>query len=88
MSYTYTIPATLTSFSILFNYAVVLNDDPTHLGHQKPHFRARIVDLATNMPLPCVDFDFTSGAIPGFRQSAIAGRAVRQFIIKIGHLFQ
>jgi len=73
LSYTYTIPATLTSFSILFNYAVVLNDDPTHLAHQKPHFRARIVDMTTNLPLPCVDFDFTSGAIPGFRLSAVSG---------------
>lgn len=73
ISYTYTIPASLTSFSILFNYAIVLNDDPTHTGTQKPHFRARIVDLTTNLPLPCVDFDFTSGAIPGFRISPITG---------------
>lgn len=69
LSYTYTIPSTLTVFSILFNYAVVLQDY-NHQLYEKPRFRARIVDLSTNSPLPCVDFDFvTSAALLGFQIS-------------------
>lgn len=69
ISYTYTIPSTLTVFSILFNYAVVLQDF-NHALFEKPRFRARIIDLSTNSPLPCVNFDFvTSAALLGFQLS-------------------
>lgn len=71
ISYTYTIPANATVFSILFNYAVVFQD-PNHLPEEQPRFRARIIDLSTNSDIPCVSFDFTASAsLPGFRQSAV-----------------
>lgn len=71
ISYTYTIPASLTVFSMIFNYAVVLQD-PNHTSEEQPRFRARIIDLSTNAPIPCVTFDFTaSGSLPGFRPSPI-----------------
>lgn len=71
ISYTFTIPASATVFSILYYYAVVLQD-PNHAVQQQPRFRARLVDLSTNSPLPCVTFDFTASAsLPGFRQSPI-----------------
>jgi gliding motility-associated-like protein len=69
ISYTYDIPTTAGNFSILFHYAVVLQD-PNHAPQQQPRFRARIVDLTTNAPLPCVTFDFTASAsLPGFLPS-------------------
>ena len=69
LSYTYTIPNTVTTFSMLFHYAVVLQD-PNHTFFQQPRFRARIIDLSTNLPIPCVDFDFiASGSLPGFQVS-------------------
>jgi gliding motility-associated-like protein len=69
--YTYTIPATITTFSILFHYAVVL-ENPGHLPEEQPRFRARIRDLTTGNTIPCVTFDFTaSGGLPGFLQSNV-----------------
>lgn len=64
VSYTYTIPGTLTNFSMLFYYAVVLQD-PGHSPTDQPRFRARIVDAVTGLPVPCVDFDFISGSSTG-----------------------
>ncbi len=67
--YVYTIPANATSFSLLFNYAVVLQN-PNHSPSQQPRFRARIIDMSTGLPIPCVNFDFTAtSGMPGFRIS-------------------
>ena len=72
LTFTYSIPSTLTVFSILFNYAAVLQDF-NHQLFEKPRFRARIIDLSTNAPLPCVNFDFvTSAALLGFQISPIS----------------
>jgi gliding motility-associated-like protein len=71
ISYTYTIPPLTNSFSILYHYAVVFQN-PGHSPEEQPRFRARIIDLSTNNPIPCVSFDFTSsGSLPGFRPSPI-----------------
>ncbi len=70
ISYTFTIPAAATSFSILYYYAIVLQD-PSHSPEEQPRFRARLIDQSNNNPLPCVTFDFTASAsLPGFRRSA------------------
>ena len=73
ISYTYTIPSTLTVFSMMFHYAVVLQD-PNHSVSQQPRFRARITDLSTNQPIPCVTFDFTASqtALTGFVVSPVS----------------
>ncbi|MEO6611526.1 MAG: gliding motility-associated C-terminal domain-containing protein [Chitinophagaceae bacterium] len=66
ISYTYTIPNTLTSFSMIFHYAVVLQD-PQHNRWEQPRFRARITDISSGSTIPCVDFDFVaSSSLPGF----------------------
>src|SRR5258705_4739344 len=76
ISYTYSIPATLPAFSMLFHYAVVLQD-PNHNFWEQPRFRARIIDLSTNLPLPCVDFDFiASASLPGFLPSPLGGGVI------------
>jgi len=73
VSYTYTIPSTLTVFSMIFHYAVVLQD-PGHSPWEQPRFRARITDLSTGLPIPCVDFDFiASASLPGFLPSPLGG---------------
>lgn len=72
ISYTYTIPATLTTFSMMFHYAVVFQD-PNHQPWEQPRFRARITDLTTGSPINCVNFDFTASAsLPGFLPSPVA----------------
>ncbi|MBK9568506.1 MAG: gliding motility-associated C-terminal domain-containing protein [Chitinophagaceae bacterium] len=75
ISYTYSIPSTLTVFSVLFHYAVVLQDpNPPHPFFQQPRFRARITDMSTGLPIPCVDFDFiASSSLPGFLPSPLGG---------------
>lgn len=66
VSYTYTIPAGVSAFSIFFWYAVVLFVPP-HTAEQQPRFRARITNITDNAPIPCVNFDFTASAsLPGF----------------------
>ena len=71
ISYTYSIPAGLSTFSMLFNYAVVLQD-PGHVPANQPRFRARIIDVATGGPVNCVDFDFiASSSLPGFVPSPV-----------------
>lgn len=73
ISYTYTIPATLTVFSMLFYYAVVI-ESPGHTYANQPRFQARIIDVASNTIIPCVDFNFIADSIPGgFRTSPIPG---------------
>ncbi|HWR34174.1 MAG TPA: gliding motility-associated C-terminal domain-containing protein [Chitinophagaceae bacterium] len=76
ISYTYNIPSTLTVFSMMFHYAVVLQD-PNHTPTQQPRFRARITDVSTGLPIPCVDFDFiASASLPGFLPSPLGGGVV------------
>ncbi len=71
ITYTYTIPASATTFSIFFWYAVVLQN-PGHAPEEQPRFRAKITDLTTNTTIPCVTFDFTaSSSLPGFLPSLI-----------------
>jgi gliding motility-associated-like protein len=82
ISYTYTIPSTLTSFSILFFYAVVL-ESPGHGFSDQPRFQARIIDVTTGAPLPCVDFDFIPGSSTGgFRVSPNTGNGGSQVLYK------
>ena len=69
--YTFTIPATATKFSLLYQYAIVLQN-PGHQAHEQPRFRARIIDALTEQEVNCVSFDFTSsGSLPGFQQSSV-----------------
>ncbi|MGQ0739099.1 MAG: PKD domain-containing protein [Bacteroidota bacterium] len=76
ISYTYTIPSTVSNFSMLFYYAVVLQD-PGHIPANQPRFMARIVDVATGLPLACVDFDFiASSSLPGFQTSPVNPQVV------------
>lgn len=73
VSYTYTIPAGLSIFSMLIYYAVVI-ESPGHTELNQPRFQARIIDVTTGTPIPCVNFDFIAQNTPGgFRPSPIPG---------------
>ena len=74
--YTFTIPVTATKFSLLYQYAVVLQN-PGHQTHEQPRFRARIIDILTDQEVNCVSFDFTSsGSLPGFMPSPVSGSVI------------
>jgi gliding motility-associated-like protein len=82
ISYTYTIPSNLTVFSMLFYYAVVI-ESPGHTASNQPRFQARIIDLSTNAPLPCVNFDFIAGNTPGgFKTSIYPGNLGSEVLYK------
>lgn len=73
VSYTYAIPANVTTFSVIYYYAVVLQN-PSHGAHEQPRFMAKIIDESTNQDINCVSFDFTaSGSLPGFVPSQVNG---------------
>jgi gliding motility-associated-like protein len=76
VSYTYTIPATVTSFSIIYYYAIVLQN-PNHNSFEQPRFMARIIDMSTGTEINCVSFDFTaSGNLPGFQVSPASSQVL------------
>jgi len=72
LSYTFVVP-NLRSYSIVFNYAVVL-ENPEHLPFQQPKFTALVYDVTDGIYLECPEFDFTaSSTLPGFKLSAVEG---------------
>lgn len=69
LSFTYLIPSTVTTFSIIYHYAIVLQD-PGHNAEQQPRFKAKVFDVLTNQEINCVSFDFTAASsLPGFLPS-------------------
>ncbi|SHM96367.1 gliding motility-associated C-terminal domain-containing protein [Mucilaginibacter sp. OK098] len=72
VSYTLKVP-NQKSYSIVFNYAVVL-ENPNHLPFQQPKFRVQVYDVTDNKYLECPSFDFAaSSSLPGFKLSTVAG---------------
>lgn len=74
ISYTINVPSTVNEYSIVFNYAVVL-ENPDHQEDEQPKFTARVIDVATNTFTECGSFEFTApgagGGIPGFEKSPV-----------------
>jgi gliding motility-associated-like protein len=82
IAYTYTIPSNLSTFSMLIFYAVVI-ESPGHTEANQPRFQARIIDMSTNSPLPCVNFDFIAQTTPGgFQTSPVFGNLNSQVLYK------
>lgn len=70
VSYTFTIPAGQDNYSIIYNYAVVLQD-PGHEGWAQPSFSSKVFDVTANKYIECGAFNFVaSSKLPGFIQSA------------------
>ena len=84
ISYTYAIPSTVSAFSMLIYYAVVIEDPvPPHTFANQPRFQARIIDVATNTALNCVNFDFIPQTTPGgFLVSPIVGHSGARILYK------
>lgn len=71
IAYTFTIPAAATQFSIIYYYAIVIQD-PNHAVYEQPRFQARVTDLSDGSEINCVSFDFTASAsLPGFSVSHV-----------------
>ena len=75
ISYTLDVPANVSAYSIVFNYAVVLQN-PNHAPLEQPKFNVQIIDESTNNTTSCGSFEFVaSGSLPGFEVSK-QGRSV------------
>lgn len=71
MAYTFTVPPNSTDYSIIFNYAVVL-EDGGHVREQQPLFTAKVYDVTDNKYIDCPSFDFSaSSTLPGFQKSDV-----------------
>ncbi|MBN9298633.1 MAG: gliding motility-associated C-terminal domain-containing protein [Filimonas sp.] len=69
MSYTFTIPASMGDYSIIYNYAVVL-ENPSHTAAEQPRFTAKVFNVTDNQYIDCASFEFVaSGSLPGFQLS-------------------
>ncbi len=71
VSYEFTIPAGQNIFSIIYNYAVVLQN-PNHNPYEQPRFTAYVFDVNANQYIDCPSFSFVAdGNLPGFKQSDV-----------------
>jgi gliding motility-associated-like protein len=71
IAYTFTIPADRNEYSIVYQYAVVLQD-PTHAPAEQPRFTARVFDVSANRYINCASFNHVASAdIPGFQSSPL-----------------
>jgi gliding motility-associated-like protein len=71
--YPVNVPASATSFFVVFNYAVVY-EEPVSLPHESyehPRFTARLFDPVSNSVEECANFDFNSSVSTGFIISPI-----------------
>ncbi|MGZ5190571.1 MAG: PKD domain-containing protein [Flavisolibacter sp.] len=69
ISYSFKIPDGENEYSLVYQYAVVLQD-PNHLPREQPRFTARVYDLETNEYISCATFDFIATSnLPGFVRS-------------------
>jgi gliding motility-associated-like protein len=75
ISYIVNVPANVEAYSILFNYAVVL-ENPDHAYDEQPKFTAQVTDLSTGLSTECGSFEFIApgagGGIPGFLTSSVS----------------
>jgi len=71
LSYTFTVPLTVDTFTFTYFYAVVFQD-PHHPAEQQPRFFVSAYDVATGAIVACASFDYVSnGNIPGFEVSPV-----------------
>lgn len=69
MTYDFTVPTNTTGYSIIFNYAIVLQN-PNHQSHQQPRFKVKVFNQTDNEYISCSSFDFVAGfSQPDFLQS-------------------
>jgi gliding motility-associated-like protein len=68
-SYTFTIPAGQNDYSIIYHYAVVLQN-PNHSPYQQPKFQTEVFNVTDGAYVDCPSFEFVAGSFqPGFIQS-------------------
>ena len=69
LSYTFTIPTTVDTFTFTYFYAVVL-EDPGHAVEEQPRFFVTAYEVETGNLINCASYTYVSnGTLPGFQVS-------------------
>lgn len=69
ISYTFHIPMGQDKYSIIYNYAVVI-ENPAHQPYQQPKFMTEVFDVTAGEYIDCASFEFVASAnLPGFLPS-------------------
>ncbi|WP_161834397.1 gliding motility-associated C-terminal domain-containing protein [Sediminibacterium soli] len=72
VTYTFTIPPGQNDYSLIFNYAVVLQNPADHLAFEQPQFTSKVFDVSANKYLECGSFQFIAAPnLPGFKESPV-----------------
>ncbi|MEP6674186.1 MAG: PKD domain-containing protein [Ferruginibacter sp.] len=70
LSYIFTVPVGVDTFSITYYYAVVF-ENPGHTRIEQPRFFVTAFDAATGALINCASYDYVAtGSIPGFQSSS------------------
>jgi len=73
ISYTFTIPAGQNNYSLIYHYAIVLND-AGHPANQQPRMIIDVQNITDGVPLPCpLNPIIVNGSLPGFLRSLTNG---------------
>ena len=71
ISYTFTIPASIDTFTFTYFYAVVFQD-PKHAAFDQPRFFVTAYDVVSGDVINCASYDYVSTArLPGFTVSKV-----------------
>ncbi|MDI9366627.1 MAG: PKD domain-containing protein [Flavobacterium sp.] len=71
ISYTFTVPANIDTFTFTYFYAVVF-ENPGHFIYEQPRFFVSAYDVVTGAVINCASFDYVStGSLPGFNVSSV-----------------
>jgi gliding motility-associated-like protein len=69
LSYTFTVPNLVDTFSFTYYYAVVFQD-PNHVEISQPRFFVTAYDVESGELINCASYDYiATGGIPGFKKS-------------------
>jgi len=74
VTYTFTIPAGRNEFSLIYNYAIVINNSGGHAANIQPRLTVTVRNLTDNSTDPCSSFDIAysnANPLPGFQNSTI-----------------
>lgn len=73
MNYTFKIPSDKNTFSLIYYYAVVMQNPP-HASNEQPKFTAKVYNVNTNEYITCSSFEYIAQAgLPGFESSTRDG---------------
>jgi gliding motility-associated-like protein len=73
LSYTFTIPSDKKTFSLIYYYAVVMQNPP-HGATEQPKFTAKVFNVTTGEYITCSSFEYIAQAgLPGFEASTRDG---------------